>query len=174
MDYEKAAAYWADRATAPDARPMERNALRAEVERFIASHNTCALATAGADGFVRCTPLEYTWWRGAFWMLSEGGLKFRALATNDNVCLAIYDTYQGFGTLGGMQVTGTADIIEPWSPDYLALLDHKGLPADRLRALPSPMHLIKVTPTAIDFLCSSLKEQGLDSRQHLDFEVNTD
>ena len=42
----------------------------------------------------------------SFWMFSEGGLKFFALERNENVCLAIYDPYDGFGKLDGMQVTG--------------------------------------------------------------------
>lgn len=147
---------------------MERGALVQEVEEFIAARNTCALATAGLDGFVRCTPIEYTYMDGAFWMLSEGGLKFRALESNRNVCLAIYDAYQGFGKLNGMQVTGTAQIVEPWSDEYLALLEYKGIDAERLRKMPVEMHLIKVVPTAIDILSSSLKDLGYDSRQHLE------
>lgn len=166
MDFDKAASYWTDRETGEGA--MERGALVQEVEEFIAARNTCALATAGLDGFVRCTPIEYTYMDGAFWMLSEGGLKFKGLSENRNVCLAIYDAYEGFGKLNGMQVMGTAQIVEPWSEEYLALLAYKGIDAARLRKLPTEMHLIKIMPTAIDLLCSGLKERGFDSRQHLE------
>lgn len=168
MDFGKAASYWTDRED--EAGAMERGALVQEVEEFIAARNTCALATAGLDGFVRCTPIEYTYMDGAFWMLSEGGLKFRALESNRNVCLAIYDAYEGFGKLNGMQVMGRARIIEPWSDEYLALLAYKGIDAERLRKLPTEMHLIEVVPESIDLLCSSLKERGFDSRQHLELE----
>lgn len=168
MDFEKAASYWIDRET--DTGAMGHDELVAEVEDFVAAHSTCALATASLDGFVRCTPIEYTYMDGSFWMLSEGGLKFKGLAGNPNVCLAIYDPYEGFGKLNGMQVMGRARIIEPWSEEYLALLAYKGIDAERLLKMPVEMHLIKVMPTAIDLLSSSLKERGFDSRQHLELE----
>ena len=166
MDYEQAAAYWTSRQD--PARAMEREALGARIDAFIAAHNTCALACADMEGFVRCTPLEYNYLNGAFWIFSEGGLKFKALGANENVCLAIYDPYDGFGSLGGLQVAGVARVVEPWSEDYLMLLAHKHIPAEGLRKLPSPLHLVKITPTAFDLLDSSLKAEGLDARQHLD------
>ena len=165
MDYQKAAAYWKDKENT--AKEQDRETLLKEIEGFISGHNTCALATADLNGFVRCTPIEYTYMKGYFWLLSEGGLKFRGLEVNKNVCLAIYDAYEGFGKLGGIQISGTAEIIEPWSEEYLALLSFKKLPAESLKKLPVTMHLIRITPTEIDFLCSRLKEYGMDSRQHL-------
>ena len=167
MDFEKASRYWTDRdaaAPAPDARVV-----RAAVEEFVAAHNTCALATADRSGFVRCTPIEYTFWRGAFWMLSEGGLKFRGLAENPNVCLAIYDAYAGFGELGGLQVQGKASVVEPFGDEYVALLEHKQLPVERLRALESPLHLIKVVPVSADLLSSQIKDAIGTSRAHLEW-----
>ena len=166
MDYQKAAVYWTDKAV--DSKKMDRDSLSAEIEKFIAAHNTCALATAGMDGFVRCTPIEYNYFAGTFWLLSEGGLKFRGLESNKNVCLAIYDEYKGFGKLGGLQVTGVAEIVEPWTEEYLAVLEFKHIPAESLKKLPTTMNLIKITPTAMDFLNSELKTGGYDSRQHLD------
>lgn len=59
MDYQKAASYWEEKDTVK----MEKSKLIQEVEEFIASHNTCALAT-GCDDFVRCTPIEYTYMDG--------------------------------------------------------------------------------------------------------------
>lgn len=168
MDYAKAARYWTDREA--DSKRMGREELLAEAEAFIAARKTCALATADLEGNVRCTPIEYSYLDGAFWMFSEGGLKFRGLAENKQVCLAIYDPYEGFGALCGMQVTGTAEVVEPWSEDYLKLLSHKGIPEEALRKMPTEMHLIKVRPTEIDLLCSALKERGYDSRQHLELE----
>lgn len=82
------------------------------VEEYIQANNTCALATAAGD-FVRCTPLEYTYHDDCFWIFSEGGEKFYALEKNKNVCLVIFDKYEGFGKLKGMQVTGLASIVEP-------------------------------------------------------------
>ena len=104
-------------------------------------------------------------------MFSEGGLKFQALENNKNVCLAIYDHYVGFGQLGGMQISGTAEIVEPWTDEYMDLLAFRKIPVENMKRLPVTMHLIKITPDRIDFLCSEFKKNGVDPRQHLDFTI---
>ena len=164
MDYQKAASYWTEKEE--KAAQMDHDMLLAEIEKFIMEHNTCALAT-GCGDFVRCTPIEYNYKDGRFWLFSEGGLKFHALENNKNVCLAIQDSYEGFGKLGGMQITGTAGLVEPWTDEYMDLLKFKKISAESLKKLPVTMYLIKVTPTRIDFLCSKFKDLGFDSRQHL-------
>lgn len=164
MDYKKAASYWMNKDE--KAVRMDKDELFSKIEKFIMAHNTCALA-AGCGDFVRCTPIEYNYKDGMFWMFSEGGMKFRALEKNKNVCLAIYDSYTGFSKLSGMQVAGTAELVEPWTGEYMDLLEFKKIPAENLKKLPVTMYLIKVTPTRIDFLCSEFKKLGFDSRQHL-------
>lgn len=51
-------------------------------------------------------------------MFSEGGEKFIGLEKNENVCLAIYDKYDGFGNLKSLQVMGRAEMVEPFSDVY--------------------------------------------------------
>ena len=53
---------------------------------FIQEHKVCALAT-GSGEYVRCTPIEYNFVDGAFYLFSEGGMKFKGLKDNKNVCL---------------------------------------------------------------------------------------
>lgn len=167
MNYEEAASYWEEKSITSV--KMNRDALQVEMEKFIQKHNTCALATGYGD-FVRCTPIEYSLMDGAFWMFSEGGLKFHALKNNKNVCLAIYDPYDGFGKLAGMQVTGTAKLVEPMTKEYLEMLAVKKIPVESLKKLPHEINLICVTPTRIDFLWSGFKKMGYDSRQFLNFK----
>ena len=116
-DYERAANHWKIKDASDE--KMDRDTLLKEIEQYIKSNNTCALAT-GSGEFVRVTPIEYTYHDGAFWMFSEGGEKFKALEKNKNVCLAIYDKYEGFGKLKGMQVTGTAEVVDYFSEEYIA------------------------------------------------------
>jgi nitroimidazol reductase NimA-like FMN-containing flavoprotein (pyridoxamine 5'-phosphate oxidase superfamily) len=165
-EFQKAANHW----NVKDAQntAMDRAALLAAAEAYILENNTAALAT-GAGTFVRCTPIEYAYHDGAFWMFSEGGEKFFALEQNPNVCLAIYDKYEGFGNVKGMQVSGTAEIVEPYSKEYLAAADFKKIPLAALKKLPETMNLIKVTPKRIDFLNSNFKKAGFSSRQKLIF-----
>ncbi len=148
---------------------MEPDVLKQRITGFIRRHNTCALAVAAGD-FVRCTPVEYNYTEGSFYLFSEGGLKFKALKENKNVCLAIYEEYQGFGKLDGLQVTGTAEIVEPWSEEYFKILAFRKIPEAAMRQLPEPMNLIKIVPTVMDFLCSELKTEGYGSRQSMAVE----
>lgn len=164
MDYDAAAEYWMEKDK--DSVKMPEKELLSVMEKFIEAHNTCALAT-GAGDFVRCTPIEFNYVGGAFYLLSEGGLKFRALRDNKNVCLAIFEPYSGFGNLKGMQVSGKAAIVEPFSEEYNQLLEVKKLPLEAIKKLPQPLHLIKVTPVVIGFLNSDFKKDGFGSRQQL-------
>lgn len=164
MDYKAAANYWVEKDK--DAVKMDREELSGEIETFLKKHKVCALATAAGE-FVRCTPIEYNYVDGCFYLFSEGGLKFRALEKNKHVCLAIYEESAGFGNLAGLQVTGEAEIVEPWSEEYLKIVEYKKIPVDMLKKLPQPMNLIKMVPDVYDFLKSDLKKRGFSSRQQL-------
>lgn len=162
-EYEKAAKYWKNKEQVE----MPREELEQTVEDYIKANNTCALAT-GTGEYVRCTPIEYSYHDGKFWMFSEGGEKFIGLEKNDNVCLAIYDKYNGFGNLKSLQVMGEAEMIEPFSDTYKAHAECKKIPLTALEKLESPMHLICVTPVKIEVLFSEFKKNGYSSRQTLE------
>ncbi len=162
-EYTAAANHWTEKDAVSKKMPTDQ--LWAAIEEYIQRNNTCALAT-GYGSFIRCTPIEYSWHDNAFWMFSEGGQKFVGLKENENVCLAIYDRYDGFGKLKGMQISGTAEIIEPFSIEYIQAAEWKKIPVDALRKLPFTMNLVKVQPKEIDFLNSDFKQAGYDSRQH--------
>lgn len=165
-EYEQAARYWEERADEAARMPAEE--LRAEVDGFLSAHNTCALACASGD-LVRCTPLEYAWREGRVWIFSEGGLKFRALEANPHVCLAVFEPYTGFGKLTSVQLTGTARVVDPDDPRFAQAAAAKGIEGAALERVKGMIHLIEVTPTCADYLCSALKERGFDVRQHLDW-----
>ena len=145
---------------------LDQAKLQTIVEGYIKANNTCALATGTRD-YVRCTPIEYSYHDGCFWMFSEGGKKFIGLAENPNVCLAIYDKYEGFGKLHGIQVVGRAELVQPFSERYNTHAVLQKIPLAALQKLSSPMHLICVHPTRIDCLFSDFKELGCASRQTL-------
>lgn len=147
---------------------MDASVLRTKITEYITANNTCALAT-GADGFIRNTPIEYSYHDGCFWMFSEGGEKFVGLEKNPNVCIAIFDKYAGFGSLKGLQMMGVASIVEPFSAKYNAHAAVKKIPLAALQKLNPPMNLIKVQPVNADFLNSDFKKDGFDSRQQMVF-----
>lgn len=164
---EEAASYWEKKDR--NSPKLDRDTLKTMAEEFIQANNTCALAT-GAGEFVRCTPIEYSYYDGCFWMFSEGGEKFRALARNPQVCLAVFSPYDGFGNLYGIQVTGFARLIQPFSQEYRDHAARKKLSLAWLEKLSSPMHLICVRPTRMDCLFSDFKNLGCSPRQSLILE----
>ncbi|SFQ04706.1 Pyridoxamine 5'-phosphate oxidase [Lachnospiraceae bacterium XBB1006] len=168
-DYDAAASVWIERDKA--SAHMERAALKEKIEAFIGAHNTCALATASKES-VRNTPIEYNFVDGCFYFFSEGGLKFRGLKENKKVGIAILEAYGGFGQLHSLQVEGRASMVEPFSEEYLKLMEHKKIPLEAMKKLPQVMNLIKVVPETYDYLDSDLKTEGLESRQHL--EISTE
>lgn len=163
-DYDRAAAHWIEKDK--ESVKMEQAALKEKIKEFIRAHNTCALATASAD-MVRNTPIEYNYVDGCFYFFSEGGLKFRGLKENKNVGIAIFEPYSGFGQLKSLQVQGQAVMVEPFSEEYLKLMEHKKIPVEAMKKLPQPMNLIKVMPESFDYLDSDLKKAGFGSRQHM-------
>lgn len=165
-EYQQAATYWTMKDT--ENVKMEQSELLRKAEDYIKANNTCALAVSSGN-FVRCTPIEYSYRDGAFWMFSEGGQKFVALENNHHVCLAIYDKYDGFGKLKGMQVTGISDIIEPFSKAYIEMAEYKKISIEALKNLPHTMNLIRIVPLRIDFLNSEFKRNGYASRQFIEF-----
>ncbi len=165
MDYETAANHWAEKDK--ESVHMDEAVLKERIEEFIAGHNTCALATASAD-MVRNTPIEYNFVDGDFYFFSEGGLKFKGLKENKNVGLAIYEPYGGFANLKSLQVEGIASMVEPFSEEYIKIMEHKKIPVEAMKKLPQPMNLIKVVAASFDYLDSDLKKEGFASRQHLD------
>ncbi len=158
--FENAAQYWNKKEQVK----MPKEALKSAIDAYITENNTCALAT-GAGNFVRCTPIEYSYRDGKFWMFSEGGEKFIGLEKNENVCLAIYDKYNGFGSLRSIQVMGKAELVEPFSDIYNTHAEYKKIPLAALKKLEVPMNLICVTPVKMEVLCSEFKKEGYSSRQ---------
>ena len=164
FDYDAAAAHWVEKDNA--AVHMEKAALKERIEKFIKEHNTCAFATASKDG-VRNTPIEYNYVEECFYFFSEGGLKFKGLKENKNVGLAVFEPYGGFGQLKSLQVEGVAEMVEPFSGEYVKIMEYKKIPLEVMKKLPQPMNLIKVKPLSFDYLDSDLKKEGFGSRQHL-------
>ena len=163
-DFREAIDFWNKKDTVC----MPQELLKKAVEAYILANNTCALATGTGD-YVRCTPIEYSYHDEKFWMFSEGGEKFIGLEKNENVSLAVFDKYNGFGTLKSIQVMGKAEIIEPFSDVYNKHAEYKKIPLAVLKKMNSPMHLICVRPIKIQALFSDFKQDGYDSRQTLYF-----
>lgn len=165
-EFDQAASFWQDKVS--PATMMDEERVRVAAEKFIIAHDTCALATGSGD-FVRCTPIEYTYHHGAFWIFSEGGMKFKALKENKNVSIAIFNHFEGFAKIKSIQIAGVAEIIEPFSEAYVMAVEYRHISLDKLKKMQPPMHLIKVTPTVMEVLDFSFRAEGYNPRQQLTF-----
>ena len=165
VNYEQAEKYWVEHDKATVKMPLVE--IRKTADDFLSSHNTAALAT-GCKDLVRCTPIEYCWLNGYIYMLSEGGMKFHSLKDNKQVCLGIYEPYQGFGKLASIQITGTAEILCFGCEEYKKVLAFKKIPEAAIQKLNHPMYLIKVKPGKMELLFSSFTEKGYASRQQIE------
>lgn len=140
------------------------NVTKKEIESFLINKNTCTLATGYGD-FVRATPLEYIYYNGNIYIISEGGLKFIGLSKNNKVSLCVYEDYKNMNNLCGLQISGEAEILQPWSDEYMDVLKRKDLKIENISKLPFDMNVIKIIPTKYEFLYSKFKNLGFDSKQ---------
>ena len=162
-EYKKAANYWNEK----DRVEMPHSDLMKFTEDYINENSVCALATGTGD-YVRCTPLEYSYHDGKFWIFTEGGEKFTGLEKNKNVSLSIFDKDPGFAKLKSVQVMGVAELVALASDEYVSHAEYKKIPMEALKKLESeghPMNLLKISPSRMDVLCSEFKKQGYDARQ---------
>ena len=167
-EYRTAVDFWKSK----ERKEMPVEQLKPVVEEFLHNSSVCALATGTGD-YVRCTPLEYSFHDGKFWIFTEGGEKFIGLEKNKNVSLAVFEKNPGFGELKSVQVMGVAKVIEPMSGEYVAHAEYKKIPVAALQKLAdqgSPMHLLCIRPVRMDVLFSDFKKQGYNSRQVLKYE----
>ena len=150
------------------AKHMEREDALAHIVRFIQNHNTCALATGTGD-FVRCTPIEYTYMDGEFYLYSEGGDKFIGLEKNPNVSMAIFEYYGDKNDSHGLQVMGTVEFYSNDSDEFKELLAFKGIPYDVMKAAAVEVAVIRVTPSVYEMYDTDFVKAGFDVRQIVRF-----
>ena len=163
MNYETAAEFWLEKDKNAVKMPPEE--LQKELDAFLKDEKVCTLAVADGD-FVRCTPLTYTYREGRFYIFSEGGLKFRALAKNKNVALEVHAEYHGPGSAKSVQVTGEALVIGADDEDFIARADAAGMNSASLKKM--GLILIVVTARKLEYLNSELRKRGCCPRQQLD------
>lgn len=162
--YEQAATYWLRKDEGK--KEMEKAALKQWINDFLLSHKVLTLAT-GESHLLRCTPVEYCWYRDAIWIFSEGGQKFRALQKSKQVAVAVFDTNAVHGKIKSLQIAGTAELIEPFSAEYNEAATFRKVPLKVLQNMPEPMWLIKIIPSEFTCLDAEFKKSGLKSRQIL-------
>ncbi|MBE6052134.1 MAG: flavodoxin [Clostridium sp.] len=145
---------------------VDDKVLMEEIKKFILSHNTCALAT-GVNDFIRCTPIEFAYFNDKFYFITEGGLKFKGILQNPKVCIGIFDNYNGMDKIKGLQVTGTAELVDNDTYEYEEVMKLKGIQLKVLDNIPINLNIVRVKVDKYEFLNSYFKKIGFDSKQVL-------
>ena len=161
-ELERIANFWLNKDSAE--KKADEDYVFSRIEAFASSCKNGVLGTGHGDE-IRCTPVDYTFHDGAFWIFSEGGQKFTHLFYNQNVSFAVYDTSGTFTSLHSLQVFGTAELIEPFCDEYVKNLEIRKIPVSGIKKLSYPMNLIKITPEEMVLLDSSMKADGYGNRQ---------
>ena len=147
---------------------MPADMLGREVDSFISRHTTLALATGGGAR-IRCTPLEYLYLDGVFYIISEGGLKFSNIQDNSNVSVSIFDEYtDSTQPLSGLQMYGVAEQVAFGSSEYWQILNLRGVTPEVLEDLPVTLFVLRIVPMTYEYLNSTFANAGYDARQVLD------
>ena len=138
------------------------------LEEFLTNHNTCTLSTSHKQR-VRSTPIEYNYNNGYIYLLSEGGEKFANILLNKDVSVAVYEDYTNMDNLAGMQISGTASVVEN-KEEYKNIIAMKGLNLNFIKKMPVNMNIIKIKIKKIEFLYSKFKKMGYEPKQIIQFD----
>ena len=84
------------------------------------------------------------------------------------MCLAVFEPSYEFGKLESVQATGTAEVVDPMSEKFSRAATEKKLTGATLEKMRTKLHLIEVTPTRFDYLCSTLRKRGFGVRQRIE------
>ncbi|MBC5995415.1 hypothetical protein EAI30_06915 [Romboutsia ilealis] len=140
--------------------------IKNEIERFIKENNTCSIAT-GYEDFLRSTPIEYKYFQGNIYIISEGGLKFVGILQNKNISVSIYENYTDMNSLNGLQISGEVELLDEHSSEYEKVIKLKRLEFGKFNKLPISINILKIKPSKFEFLSSKFEEMGYDVKQNL-------
>lgn len=143
--------------------------LKRMIADFMRTQGMCVLATCSGDE-PRASAVEFFPDGTTLYVLTEGGRKIENLQKNPCVSVAIHTQFMGWDSIKGIQMTGRAEIAKAGSKAF-----DEGVEAYRKRrnlksvSIPSSMYIIKITPSRIEYLDTTLKAKGLPVNHVLEY-----
>ena len=132
--------------------------LRNRALRFLHNRVVGTLATC-SNNEPRSTPVRYRCHGFHIYILTEGGGKVLNIKANNNVSFSLYGKYAGFRTVRGMQLWGTAEVIEPSDKEnyskafeMMKLQEREDLKKIGIEEVQPGMAIIKITPDRVRYL----------------------
>ena len=157
------------RAVSSERMSMSDKDLERMIAGFMKTQGMCVLATC-SGGEPRASAVEFFPAGTTLYVLTEGGRKIENIEKNPRVSVAIHTQFTGWDSIKGVQITGNAEIGASGSKVF-----DEGVEAYRKRrglksvSVPSFMHIVKVTPLKIEYLDTTLKAKGLDTKHVLEY-----
>ncbi len=152
---------------------MEKELSRNDLEQLIAelfkTQSICVIATSFND-IPRASTVEFFPIGMTLYILTEGGKKIANIINNPNISVAIHAPFSGWNNVRGIQITGTAEIGEKGSRVFLegleAYRNRRGL---KVATLPDFMNVIKVIPHKIEYIDTTLGNQGFKIKHVIEY-----
>jgi len=126
--------------------------------RFLQNRVVGTLATC-SDNEPRSTPVRYRCHGFHIYILTEGGGKVHNIKANNKVSFSLYGKYSGFRTVRGLQLWGTAEVIEPADKEnygnafeIMKLQEREDLKKIGIEEVQPGMAIIKITPSRARYL----------------------
>jgi hypothetical protein len=91
---------------------LSQEELKNAIIAFLEGNPICTLATC-SNNIPRSTPVRFRNKGLTMYILAEGGMKIKNLRENPQVSVSLYGEYSGFQSVKGLQLWGTAEIINP-------------------------------------------------------------
>ena len=152
---------------------MEKNLSGQELEKliidFLRDQSLCVIATC-SENIPRASTVEFFPAGTTIYILTEGGKKIENIMQNPHVSIAIHAPFAGWQNLRGLQITGIAEIGKKGSNIF-----EEGLDAYKIRrgsqsaTLPDFMSVVKVNPSKMEYLDTTLGNKHFKVKQLLEF-----
>lgn len=130
--------------------------LKTRIRSFLSEHMDGALATC-MNNIPRSSPVQYFLGEDLnVYILSAGGDKFNAIASNPNICLLVNTEYVSYRRIKGVQIFGKANTSQQ---DNNLFNEAKGFAPDPylMDREQNKINIIKIVPEEIVYL-DSLRE----------------
>ncbi|MGL4848344.1 MAG: flavodoxin domain-containing protein [Clostridium sp.] len=149
---------------------LDKNIVAEIIFDFIEKKHMCVLST-GDGKSQRATPLEYIFYKGNLYFISEGGVKFANLYKNKNAGIAIYNDFEGFNKLCGLQIDGEIEEVEFKGEEYFEIIKKRRISKEMLEKLEVNLYVMKFKIKRIEAINQRFKELGGCYRQTLKIKV---
>lgn len=171
-ELREAAKYWFNKDKTANVVSDER--AKESIESIINSNCNGVLGTC-TNNVPRCTPVDYTYYNGCIYIMTEGGYKLAGIADGNPVAFSIYNNDGTFGNLHSVQIEGKAEVFTVYEneKEYAAVLEARNsketndkfkLSVEMIKKLPHNMPLIKIKPTIATVLDSDFTKEGYFQR----------